>query len=56
MWLDPKLRFPVKWEGKNGSGELRNIQEGSQPSSLFEIPSGYTKFDMGAMMKQQSPQ
>ena len=56
MWLDPQLRFPVKWEGKNGSGELRNIQEGSQPSSLFEIPSGYTKFDMGAIMKQQSQQ
>jgi hypothetical protein len=56
MWLDPKLRFPVKWEGKNSSGELRNIQEGSQPASLFEIPSGYTKFDMGAMMKQQSQQ
>ena len=56
MWLDPKLRFPVKWEGKNSSGELRNIQEGSQPASLFEIPSGYTKFDMGAMMKQQPQQ
>ena len=56
MWIDPKLRFPVKWEGKNSSGELRNIQEGSQPASLFEVPSGYTKFDMGAMMKQQSPQ
>jgi hypothetical protein len=54
MWLDPKLRFPVKWEGKNSSGELRNIQEGSQPSSLFDVPSGYTKFDMGSMMKQQS--
>jgi len=56
VWLDPKLRFPVKWEGKNGGGELRNIQEGSQPSSLFEIPAGYTKFDMGAMMKQQQQQ
>jgi hypothetical protein len=54
IWLDPKLRFPVKWEGKNGSGELHNVQEGAQPASLFEIPSGYTKFDMGAMMKQQS--
>ncbi len=56
MWLDHKLRFPVKWEGKNGGGELRNIQEGSQPASLFEIPAGYTKFDMGSMMKQQQQQ
>lgn len=54
VWLDPKLRFPVKWLGKNGDGgELRNIQEGSQPSSLFEIPAGYKKFEMpnmGGMM------
>ena len=53
FWLDPKLQFPEKWQGKNGGGELRNIQEGSQPSRLFEIPAGYTKFDMGAMMKQR---
>ena len=43
FWLDPKLRFPVKWEGKNSGGELRNIQEGAQPASLFEVPAGYTK-------------
>ena len=52
VWLDPKLRFPVKWEGKNGGGELRNIQEGSQPANLFEVPAGYTKFDMGSMMQR----
>jgi len=49
FWLDPKLRFPVKWEGKNASWELRNIQEGSQASSLFEIPAGYKKFEMPNM-------
>ena len=53
FWLDPKLRFPVKWEGKNSSGELRNIQEGKQPASLFEIPAGFTKMDMGGMMQQR---
>lgn len=52
VWIDPKLRFPVKWQGKNGAGELRNIQEGSQPASLFEIPAGYSKFDMGSMMQR----
>ena len=52
IWLDPKLRFPVKWEGKNGNWELRNIQEGSQPASLFEVPAGYTKFEMGGMMQR----
>jgi len=53
FWLDPKLRFPVKWEGKNSGGELRNIQEGTQPASLFEIPAGFTKMDVGAMMQQR---
>jgi hypothetical protein len=53
FWLDSNLRFPVKWEGKSSSGELRNIQEGSQPASLFEIPAGFTKMDMGGMMGQQ---
>jgi hypothetical protein len=56
FWLDPKLRFPVKWQGKNSGGELRNIQEGSQPASLFEAPAGYTKMDMGAMMQQHQQQ
>ncbi len=52
FWLDPKLRFPVKWDGKNNGGELRNIQEGPQPASLFEIPAGFTKMDMGGMMQK----
>jgi hypothetical protein len=52
FWLDPKLRFPVKWEGKSNSGELRNIQEGAQPASLFEIPAGFVKMDLGGMMQQ----
>jgi len=53
FWLDAKLRFPVKWDGKNSAGELRNIQEGSQPASLFEAPAGFTKMEMpGGMMQQ----
>ena len=54
-WLDSKVRFPIKWQGKNDSGELQNIKEGSQPSSLFEIPSDYKKFDMGNMGGMQRP-
>jgi hypothetical protein len=53
FWIDPKLRFPIKWQGKNSDGELRNIQQGPQPASLFEIPAGYTKMEMpGGMMQQ----
>lgn len=53
FWLDPKLRFPIKWQGKN-NGELQNIKEGSQPSSLFEVPAGFTKMEIPAGMMQQS--
>ncbi len=56
LWLDPKLRFPVKWQGKSSAGELRNIQEGTQSASLFEIPAGYTKMDIGHVMQQHSQQ
>jgi hypothetical protein len=55
VWLDSKLRFPVKWKGKNDGGEMQNIKEGSQPASLFDIPADYKKFDMsnmGSMMQQ----
>ena len=53
FWLDPKLRFPVKWQGKNSSGELRNIQEGAQPAALFEIPAGFTKMQIPGVTMQQ---
>jgi hypothetical protein len=53
VWLDPKLRLPVKWQGKDSSGELRNIQEEAQPASLFEVPAGFTKMDIGGMMQQR---
>jgi len=46
FWIDPKLRFPIKAVGKNSSWEVRNIQEGSQAASLFEVPAGYSKFQM----------
>jgi hypothetical protein len=52
-WVDTKLHCVIKTDGGAGGGlELRNIQEGDQPASLFEVPAGYTKMDMGAMMKQ----
>jgi len=54
FWLDPKLRFPVKWDGKSSNGELRNIQEGGQPASLFEVPAGFTRMQLPGGM--QMPQ
>lgn len=55
VWIDPQLTFPIKWEGKNGGGELQNIQEGTQPAGLFEIPSDFQKFDMGGMTMPSMP-
>lgn len=52
-WVDTKLHCVVKTEDATSGLELRNIQEGSQPASLFEIPAGYTKFDMGSMRQRQ---
>ena len=53
IWVDTKLHCVVKTDEGAGGMELRNIQEGSQPASLFEIPAGYTKFDTGSMMQRQ---
>jgi len=53
VWIDRKLHCVIKTDETNGGMELRNIKEESQPASLFEIPAGYTKFDMGMMMHQQ---
>ncbi len=47
-WVDRELRFVIKWEGKAGAAELRNIQEGQQPVTLFEIPKGYERMDVRA--------
>ena len=52
VWVDTKLHCVVKTADSAGGIELRNIQEGAQPASLFEIPAGYMKFDMGSMMRR----
>jgi outer membrane lipoprotein-sorting protein len=52
VWIDQKNHIPIKTLTADGATmEFKNIQEGTQNSSLFEIPSGYTKLDMGGMMK-----
>lgn len=49
-WISPKLRFPIKTTDDNGSStEFSNIAEGAQAASLFAIPAGYSKMDVGAM-------
>ena len=49
-WISSRLRFAIKTQDDNGSfTEFTNITEGPQPASLFGIPAGYTKMDMGMM-------
>ena len=49
-WVSTKLRFPVKVQGDDGSSmEFSAIAEGPQAASLFGIPAGYKKMDVGAM-------
>jgi hypothetical protein len=49
-WVATRLRFPIKTQDDAGSTmEFTSIAEGPQPATLFAIPAGYQKVDMGAM-------
>jgi hypothetical protein len=51
-WIDRKLHVIVKPVRDDGSGfEFQNLEEGPQPETVFVVPSGYQKFDMGSMMR-----
>jgi hypothetical protein len=50
LWLDPQLHTYIKVQmtaGGAGSFELQNIRVGPQPASLFELPAGYQRMDLG---------
>jgi len=53
LWMDQKLHFPIKVISGDITTLYSNIKEGPQDASLFKIPDGYTKMDMGGM--QRSP-
>jgi hypothetical protein len=45
-WIDRQLGFPIRFTAADGTTvDLQNIQQGPQSTQLFEIPSGYRKFD-----------
>jgi len=57
VWIDQKNHLPIKSASADGSTfEMQNIKEGAQPASLFEIPAGYRKLDMGGMMQGRRPE
>ena len=45
LWVDPKLAFVIKMQDEEGLTELRNIKEGPQPASLFELLAGYRRVE-----------
>ena len=45
FWFDPKLFVDLKLQYGAGSYELQNVQESSQPASLFIVPTGYRQVD-----------
>jgi len=48
QWIDPALKLPVKMSAEDSSWEIqyKNIQTSGVSDSLFELPQGYTKFQM----------
>ena len=55
-WIDKALMFPIKSVSEDQTWTLTNIKEGEPAASLFEIPRGYQKMDMGQMMRGAHPQ
>jgi len=52
-WIDPNLKFPLRIRMQEGTSiTVENIQEELQPARLFEIPSGFRKFDPEALIKR----
>lgn len=51
VWIDQTLHFPIKSVSGETTWELTNIKEGEPDASLFDIPAGYRKMDMGSMMQ-----
>ena len=56
VWIDQKIHFPIKVVSEDSSMTLSNIKEGEPAASLFQIPAGYTKMDLGNMMQMGRPQ
>lgn len=55
VWVDQKLHFPIKSVSPDSTWELTNINEGPQDASLFEVPPGYRKMDLGGMTGGMQP-
>ncbi len=55
-WIDRELQVAVKSVTDGYSWQLTNIKKGTQDASLFQVPAGYQKMDLGQMMQGARPQ
>ncbi len=56
VWIDKSSHIPIKTLMADGTLiEFRNLKEGPQAASLFQIPAGYQKMDMSNMMRGMRP-
>jgi hypothetical protein len=55
VWFDKSLHVGIKSVSDRGTRELTNVKEGEQPATLFKIPVGYQKIDLGRMMHSRQP-
>ncbi len=54
LWYDPHLNLTIREELPGGQvRKLKNIQEGPQPASLFELPQGYTEKQMPSLQQDR---
>jgi len=54
LWIDQQLHLPIKLVTKDATMLLSDIQEGEPDPSLFTIPAGYHKLDLGSMTMPNS--
>jgi hypothetical protein len=54
IWIDQKLRFPIKLVSPDSTVTLTNISEGEPDASLFQIPPDYQKMSIVSTTPQGS--
>jgi hypothetical protein len=50
VWIDDRLHIMARSQDRNGAMEMRNVQEGPQPDSLFTPPAGYRKLSLTSLV------
>jgi len=50
VWIDDQLHVVTRSQDETGTMELRNVNTGPLPASTFEVPAGYRKLDLSAML------